>query len=255
MKEKDLDKCLDNLVIKGLMREAEQDNAEFEAAMKSMSDEDFLALIYDTVEEPTFAMEKETIMDEMPQMAYAPSPINLEKAQRVSGHWDERDASAPQDLPKKSYGRQKGWKIWTAAIASVAAILLIVFVPAYRYMDSRLCDSALLASEAYMGNTRGSAISSMSEDEIKSILPKLEKEYTASIQSEEILLNKKVNDQNNNDYYLSHANSQEAGIELVQAYLKLNRKDKAIDTLRELADRSNDPKFKEYCQKLLEILK
>ena len=41
MKEKDLDKHLDNLIIDGLIKEAEQDNADFEAAMRKMSDEEF----------------------------------------------------------------------------------------------------------------------------------------------------------------------------------------------------------------------
>lgn len=45
MKEKDLEKNLDNLIIDGLIKEAEQDNADFEAAMRKLSDEEFDELI------------------------------------------------------------------------------------------------------------------------------------------------------------------------------------------------------------------
>lgn len=44
-KEKDLDKHLDNLIIDGLIKEAEQDNADFEAAMRNISDDDFESII------------------------------------------------------------------------------------------------------------------------------------------------------------------------------------------------------------------
>ena len=47
MKEKDLDKHLDNLIIDGLIKEAEQDNADFEAAMRKLSDEEFDEMIYE----------------------------------------------------------------------------------------------------------------------------------------------------------------------------------------------------------------
>lgn len=45
MKEKDLDKSLEAIIIEGLIKEAEQENADFEAAMRKMSDEDFNQLI------------------------------------------------------------------------------------------------------------------------------------------------------------------------------------------------------------------
>ncbi|MDE6691866.1 MAG: hypothetical protein K2K05_00595 [Muribaculaceae bacterium] len=41
MKEKDLEKNLDNFIIDGLIKEAELDDAYFEAAMRKMSDEEF----------------------------------------------------------------------------------------------------------------------------------------------------------------------------------------------------------------------
>lgn len=45
MKEKDFDKSIDNIIIDGLRKEAAQDNADFEAAVRNMSDEAFQELI------------------------------------------------------------------------------------------------------------------------------------------------------------------------------------------------------------------
>ena len=262
MKEKDLDKCLDNLIIKGLIQEAEQDNADFEIAMREMSNEDFLALIYDTVEEPVAAamsMEKEVFLKDK-VIPSAPRRITLRKANHVSNEWDEWDAPAPSNKHKVQMSGSKVWKIWAGAIASVAAILLFVFVPAYREMDTRLCESALLASEAYMPPSRGTDISSMNDDEVKDMLPELEKQYAVSIaQSREPSAPKGIVGEQNRDmddlsYYMELVSPRDAGMELVQAYLKLNQKDKAIGTLRELAESDEDHDFSEYCQKMLEIL-
>lgn len=254
MKEKDLEKCLDNLIIKGLIQEAEQDNAEFEAAMRNMSDEDFLALIYDTVEEPTIVMENESIINEKQHMDCARRPIMLSKAQRVSGNWDERDAPDAQDIPKKSNIGQKGWKVWTAAIASVAAILLIVFVPAHTDMNSRLCESALLATNAYISPLKGIEISSMEKNEVKNLLPELEKQYSISTEKSKGILSAQIKENSDSSYYLENVSPREAGIDLVQAYLKLGMKDRAVKVLHELESNDEDPDFREYCQKMLEIL-
>ena len=266
MKEKDLDKCLDNLIIKGLIQEAEQDNAEFETAMRKMSDEDFLALIYDTAEEPiesAVLTEKDIILAEDEAIAMSPS-VAFSISDVLAGYsgdeWDDFELPAPQSVEEKSETRRKGWKIWTAAIASVAAILLIVLIPVHRDLNSRICESALLASEAYMPPSRGTDISSMNDDEVQAMLPKLEKQYSVSIaQSREPSAPKGIVGEQNRDlddlsYYIQRVTPRDAGIELVQAYLKLNQKDKAIETLRELAESDEDPDFREYCRKMLEIL-
>lgn len=268
MKEKDLEKCLDNLIIKGLIREAEQDNAEFEAAMRNMSDEDFLALIYDTVEEPTIKdlhLKRSHVM-----YSNAPSEKLSEVAFCVSDGFDESSSDDRADWdnptrlnqPKAKNSANKAWKIWSAAIASIAAILLIVFVPAHMDMESRLCESALLVSETYMEPSRGSDISSMDQDEVKAMLPELQKQYAISIkqsmrlhgEQSMTITGEQSEDMDDIEYYIQHASPREAGMELVQAYLKLNQKDKAIETLRELTEADDDPEFAEYCRKMLEIL-
>ncbi len=45
MKEKDLDKNLDKIIIEGLIKEAEQDSADFAVAMRKISDKDFEAIV------------------------------------------------------------------------------------------------------------------------------------------------------------------------------------------------------------------
>ena len=264
MNEKEFEKSLDNLIIKGLIQEAEQDNAEFEAAMREMSDEDFLALIYNTVDDHARAAvlrEKDIVKDivlankepvEMSSnIVFGASGVS---ADECADKWDDFDMPAAQSVPYKSEMTQKGWKIWAAAIASVAAILLIVFIPFNRYLDSRLCESALLASTALQGPTRGVDIASMSKEEVNGMLPELEMEYTASKHPANDIRYEKTPENDNSTYYIESIDPVESGLDLVQAYLKLNRKDDAIIVLRELVESNADPEFKEYCQKLLEIL-
>ncbi|MDE6697371.1 MAG: hypothetical protein K2K25_10875 [Muribaculaceae bacterium] len=260
MKEKDLEKCLDNLIIKGLIQEAEQDNAEFETAMRNMSDEDFLSLIYDTEEKPQIAaweMKRDTVLNDNFVMSESHHVANRMSniAFGAAYDWDELDeepAIAPHtEIPAT---RQKNWKIWAGAIASVAAILLIIFIPVSRSINTRLCDSALLASEAYTTHSRGLEISSMQKDEVEDILPKLEKQYSVSKHSHNGILYEQAPETENSDYYLDNFNTQEAGMDLVKAYLKLGMKDKAVEVLKELAESDADPDFIDYCKKMLEIL-
>lgn len=260
MKEKDLEKCLDNLIIKGLIQEAEQDNAEFETALRNMSEEDFLALVYDASEQPTGAgilyndkiilTKKETIEKEH-ELAFS-----IDEGFGGSGHYYRRAHSAASELdkPKAASAGNKSWKIWIAAIASVAAILLIVFIPAYKIMDSRVCESALLASETYKGPSRGIKISAMQNDEVKAMLPELEKQFQVSQEVQDILVLDDEPEPEGLDYYSGAVGAEEAGMDLVQAYLKLGKKEKAIEVLHKLAANNDNPDFREFCQKMLEIL-
>ena len=259
MKEKDLEKCLDNIIIKGLIQEAEQDNAEFEAAMRNMSNEDFLALIYDTVKEPTTSgvlLEKNILFDREDPVLMS-SNIEFSVCNGFAGNsadeWDF-ELPSPQSVEEKSKTRQKGWKICASAIASVAAILLIVLIPVNRDLNSRICESALLASTAFQGPTRGIDIASMSKEEVNEMLHELEMGYSASKHTDNDIRYEKAQDNDSPAYYIGNTDSEEAGMDLVQAYLKLNRKDDAIIVLKELAESEADQEFKEYCKKMLEIL-
>ena len=271
MKEKDLEKCLDNLIIKGLIQEAEQDNAELEAALREMSEEDFLSLIYEADEEPIDAdaystiassmnMDMEFITEDKASMTESvPCRKMLRYAKGLSNEFDEYDSHKPLYKPRHASSGNKGWKIWTGAIASIAAILLIVFIPAHMDMNSRICESALLASEAYLGPSRGIDISSMKKEEVKALLPELEKLYSISIKQHRDqsmgMAGEQIGDTDDIEYYIKNMTPQVAGLDLVQAYLKLNQKDKAIEVLHELEANDENHEFRAYCRKMLEILK
>ena len=175
-----------------------------------------------------------------------------------SDYWDFFDIPEKEHIPEKPEIRQKGWKIWAGAIASVAAILLLVFIPAHREMDSRICESALLVSESYMGPSRGSDIPTMPKEEVKALLPELEKQYSISIKQNGEpsvgIVGEQNRDTDDIEYYIKNMTPQEAGLDLVQAYLKLNQKDKAIEVLHELEANDENPEFRDYCRKMLEIL-
>lgn len=258
MKEKDLEKCLDNLIIKGLIQEAEQDNAELEAALREMSEEDFLSLIYEADEEPiaaaAFSMDTASYEKDIVVPHRAARRVLLSDANSAIDEWDEWENTVPLNKSKYATPGNKGWKIWAGAIASIAAILLIVFIPAHMYMNSRICESALLVSEAYMEPSRGRDISSMTKEEVRDILPELEMQYSASLKREEGMQNIETPEGKEKEYYQVISDPQEAGMELVQAYLRLNKKDKAIEVLKQLCDKYGDSEFGEQYKNLLEII-
>lgn len=269
MKASDLEKHIDNLIIDGLIKEAEQDNADFEAAMKNMSDEDFLALIYDAVPDEPVAADADVhfsrscvaFEEENSFCAASPCPSVDDYAEPIlcESATDLFDDDVPEEKSmQKSSGRRlgsglkrKGWLPWVAAVASAAAILLIVLIPAYSRLDSRLCESALLASVEI---SRGNDIPSMPKEEVESMLPELEKQYSASRKPQGELQQGAVPDDSGLGYYTERIDSNQAALDLVQAYLRLNKKAKAVEVLKEISESDASPEFRQYCNKLLEIL-
>jgi hypothetical protein len=51
MKEKELDRCLESLIVEGLIKESEMEGVEFAAAMRHISDDAFYAIIRSREEE------------------------------------------------------------------------------------------------------------------------------------------------------------------------------------------------------------
>ena len=94
----------------------------------------------------------------------------------------------------------------------------------------------------------------MSKEEVNEMLHELEMGYSASKHTDNDIRYEKAQDNDSPAYYIGNTDSEEAGMDLVQAYLKLNRKDDAIIVLKELAESEADQEFKEYCKKMLEIL-
>lgn len=251
MKEKDLEKNLDNLIIDGLIKEAEQDNADFEAAMRKISDEEFDELLYDhaakqerefeVISEPTCSY---SIIGEREQKTSYRKPIVLEKALRASL---DDDFSGDFDDGSKEFEESKTskWKIfrpWVISAVAAVAVILIVLIPSMNMMNARLCESALYASESYITPTKGGFdISNATVAEIKEELPNLELRFKECIHDEGKLI-----------YYT--ADFQEAGWDLVVAYLKLHKKRDAVIVLKMLDEPYVDTDFGRHCKALLDQL-
>ena len=225
MKEKDLEKNLDNLIIDGLIKEAEQDNADFEAAMKQMSEEEFEELIY----EPAYAEAEEDRASEMIAASVAADMDYLEKQRRQK-----------PVLAKKS--KWQVFRPWITSAVAAAAVVLVVLIPSVNAMNGKLCDSALYASNAYITSSRSaSEINGLSEDQLKSKLPELEKRYKKCIKEDGKFT-----------YYTDDL--KEAGWDLTLAYLRLHKKRDAVKVLKVLSIQFEGTPFGNHCQKMIDQL-
>lgn len=251
MKEKDLEKNLDNLIIDGLIKESEQDNADFEAAMRKMSDEEFDELIYDHAYEyeddydySHTVTNSYSIEPERELIHSYNKPKVFKNAQRCSfdddfsGDFD--DDSEEFDEPKTS--KWKVFRPWVISAVAAVAVILIVLIPSMDMMNARLCESALYASESYITPAKGGFdISNASVSEIKEELPNLELRYKECI-----------HDDGKSVSYTD--NLREAGWNLAVAYLKLHKKRDAVRVLKVLAGQYGDTDFGRHCKTLSEQL-
>ena len=225
MKEKDLDKHLDNLIIDGLIKEAEQENADFEAAMRNMSDEEFEELIY----EPAYAEAEEDRASEMMAASVAADRDYLEKRRRH------------QPLVAKK-SKWQVFRPWITSAVAAAAVVLIVLIPSVNTMNGKLCDSALYASNAYITSSRSaSEINGLSDGQLKSKLPELEKRYKECVKEDGKLA-----------YYTDDL--KEAGWDLTLAYLRLHKKGNALKVLKVLSTQFEGTPFGDHCQKMINQL-
>lgn len=227
MKEKDLDKLLDNLIIDGLIKEAEQDNADFEAAMRKMSDDEFEELIY----EPVYAEAEEDRASEMMAASVA-ADMDMDYLEKRRRH---------QSL----VGKKSKWQVfrpWITSAVAAAAVVLVVLIPSVNVMNGKLCDSALYASNAYITSSRSaSEINGLSEDQLKSKLPELEKRYKECVKEDGKF-----------SYYTDDL--KEAGWDLTLAYLRLHKKGDAVKVLKMLSAQFNGTPFGDHCQKMIDQL-
>ena len=225
MKEKDLDKHLDNLIIDGLIKEAEQENADFEAEMRNMSDEEFEELIY----EPAYAEAEEDRASEMMAASVAADRDYLEKRRRH------------QPLVAKK-SKWQVFRPWITSAVAAAAVVLIVLIPSVNTMNGKLCDSALYASNAYITSSRSaSEINGLSDGQLKSKLPELEKRYKECVKEDGKLT-----------YYTDDL--KEAGWDLTLAYLRLHKKGDALKVLKVLSTQFEGTPFGDHCQKMINQL-
>lgn len=271
MKENVLEKNLENLIIDGLIKEAEQDNADFENAMRNMSDEDFLELIYepayvsDTCDN-TPEIQEEIWPDEsiggfscgsVPPPRYSRSialrsrPMAAQSRPALSEMiFDEEPSQMPvtpapvsEVKPrKKAKSKLRLLGPWLAAAVVAVSVIMIVLIPSLNSMHARLCESALYASSQYISTSQSATtISELSDYELKNRLPELEERYREYIE----------NGQSSSSYY---DNLKEVGWDLTLAYLRLHRKGDAVSVLKVLGKEYSDTEFGIHCTKLLHLL-
>ncbi len=262
MKENDFEKCLDNMIIEGLIKEAEQDNADFAAAMRAMSEEDLM----DIIMEPVYVMDddlrlsfsEDSCLAAEPEICsnanYRP-PIKACSTFRIADgfavddphtgarvdddfdlEWDEEGSGHSQRK------QRRGRKLlpWIVSAISAAAIILLVLIPSLNSMNAKLCDSALYLSESYITRAKGGFdVASASTEEIKAVLPELRKQFEATISSKGLV---------NEDF-------EDAGWTLTIAYLRLHKKGDAVKVLKTLAEHTgDDTPFGRHCRLLLRQL-
>lgn len=227
MKEEDLKKHLDNILIDGLIKEAEQDNADFEAAMRRISDEDF----------------DEIVME--PAMAdYECNGTSEEDYRTVAA--SKSMAAEPETIEEYPiHHKQSKFKIfrpWITAIASAAAVIAIVLIPSLNSMNGKLCDSALYMSESYITASKGGLdLSTATNEEIKAGLPEMERRYESSI--------------NVDGKFTTYSEDfPDAAWDLAVAYLKLHKKNDAVKVLRVLESQAHGTPMGKHCEELLKQL-
>lgn len=230
MKEEDLKKHLDNILIDGLIKEAEQDNADFEAAMRHISDEDF----------------EEIVME--------PAMSEYEGHGAVAADMDYRSVAAFETLAaepayesifppvKQKKSKFKIFRPWITAIASSAAVIAIVLIPSINAMNGKLCDSALYMSESYITASKGGLdLSTATNEEIKAALPEMEKRYESSISVD-------------GKFTTYSEDFPEAAWDLAVAYLKLHKKSDAVEVLKTLESQTKGTSMGNHCEALLKQL-
>lgn len=251
MKEQDLNKHLDNIIIKGLIREAQQDDADFEAAMRKISDEDFERIVGCH----TYAKPKEVCLSydmQSPDSHSIAHDMDLLKSRSMTDDFDSiSEWGAETTQQKKSENaKRKLLKPWLVSTVAAVAVILIVLIPTLNYMNNmegKLCDSALYASEYFISPARGGFdVATASTEEIEKELPALEASYKE--------LGIPASGADIEEVY----EFEEAGWNLAVAYLRLHKKSNAVAVLQVLAYGDyphGDTGLNEHCAELLKSLK
>lgn len=248
MKEKDLDKKLEKIIIDGLIKEANQDNIEFATAMRKIPEEEFLELINGPVYEGyTFAIDgfasdsksysdKEVAHD--PKFSQAPEIHAFD----LSHNHVKQHKSHTRHKSKDNRSGLKQSMPWLTAAVSAVAIILIVLLPSYHAMNVKLCESALYMSNDYITSDRGGFdISTATVAEIEDELPALKQRFedSYSISSEGTIYN---------------PDFQDAGWNLAIACLKLHKRKDAVKVLKTLETHYRGTPFGIHCEELIKQL-
>lgn len=256
MKEEVLDRYIDSLIIDGLIKESEQDNADFENAMRTMSDDAFYDIIlglnpvdkvnseeHELYDEPKSAKDEccySMIVPDGEDSIVSESALNMHYrlGRRCSSNQPITYASEPdfEEKDKKSLWHRV--RPWIISAFCAAAVITAVIITVNNHINARLCDNALYISEAYI-NQENLYIPTqqMPLDKVESELPALEQYYESYRQQN-----------------VASVDLQRAGCELATAYLRLHKRSDAVKVLNDLAEQFKGTDFGTQCATLVKIL-
>lgn len=123
MKEEDLDKVLDTIIIDGLIKETEQEGADFAAAIRNLSDEEFEAIIM----EP--AMMEEYDGEECSPI-YMSKNMSYSMSEEPACCYADADSRAPEPEPVVAEGKtgKRSLRPWIVAALIAVAVMLIALL-------------------------------------------------------------------------------------------------------------------------------
>lgn len=120
----ELNEQLDNLIIHGLIQEAEQDDADFEAAMRLIGDADFDGIVYDS--EMTTSKLSFSYMPR-PSIAACASAPSMCEAYDDGLFDDDEEVSAPAPTPASTPKRHTGC-IVIGIFAAIIIFAICVYI-------------------------------------------------------------------------------------------------------------------------------
>lgn len=247
MKEHDLDKCLENIIIDGIIKEAEQDSADLAAAMRQMSDEEFIALVDTTRPTSTFCASFSKSFRNFEVFGEPENNYNCvaEEKRRCSAESQEPTTQSIVLAKGQSFSftpASKRRSPWLAVAAVVAAVCILSVILVVNHRNNALCDRALIMAMSYgVPNNTIVYFEEPSIAEVKAQLPALKQRYEASF-----------TEQDGTTIYTD--DFLPAGWDLAMAYLALHRKADATKVLRQLADRAQATPFGDLCRDILRTL-
>lgn len=131
MKEESLNSSLINLIVRGLILESEQENAEFESAMRNIDDESFFELVFhdfSSVSKSEVKLnEADSLIfhDELRIEGYSRDVSDLKCEREKSSMKEEIDADLDHDIEISSKPSRSKIKIlWIIVIAILSAVIL-----------------------------------------------------------------------------------------------------------------------------------
>lgn len=255
MKEKDFDKNLNMLLIKGLIKEAEQENIEFEEALKKIDDDEFLQITSSPKHENSPMKEKICESKSLNFAKFVEEDYD-DEGDFEEGDYDEDDGDY-EESPEGNYSIQYSKPVSVAADKAqvryktgmrrrrtffsfliLALIAVTTFsVVAYNRYSNKLCQNALtLYFDISVSDGRTKQLVHNAQWAKKN-LPDLEREYGLYLKK---------------DYFPD--SFAEKGWMLSEAYLLLNKRGDAIAILNDILGYCPDSKVSDKARKVLEII-